>query len=75
MAAYRESEDLINVGAYVKGTNPKVDKAIAVYEDIIGLLRQDASESSSIDDLFDRMVELARKAERLTNPNFSEEEN
>jgi flagellum-specific ATP synthase len=74
MAAYRESEDLINVGAYVKGTNPKVDKAIAVYEDIIGLLRQDASESSSIDDLFDRMVELARKAERLTNPNFSEEE-
>jgi flagellum-specific ATP synthase len=74
MAAYRESEDLINVGAYVKGTNPKVDKAIAVYEDIIGLLRQDASESSSIDDLFDRMVELARKAERLTNPNFSNDQ-
>ncbi len=41
----------------------KDQKPIAVYEDIIGLLRQDASESSSIDDLFDRMVELASHLE------------
>ena len=29
LAAYRDSEDLINIGAYVKGSNPKVDMAIA----------------------------------------------
>jgi flagellum-specific ATP synthase len=74
LAAYKESEDLINVGAYVKGTNAKVDKAIAIYDDVIGLLRQDASETSSLDDLYDRMVEMARKAERLTNPEFTEKQ-
>lgn len=34
MAVYRESEDLINIGAYAKGSNPKIDRAI----DLIGPL-------------------------------------
>ena len=29
LAVYSESEDLINIGAYVAGTNPKLDEAIA----------------------------------------------
>ena len=33
-------EDLINVGAYVSGTNLRVDKAIKVYDEIIGFLKQ-----------------------------------
>lgn len=74
MAAYKDSEDLINVGAYIKGTNPKVDKAIAINEDLTSLLRQDASEATSLDDLFDRMVEIARKAEKIVNPEFTQEE-
>lgn len=65
LASYKESEDLINVGAYSRGTNPKVDKAIAVYDEIINLLRQDASESSTLDDLYDRMIEIAKRAENL----------
>lgn len=28
LATYSEAEDLINIGAYIKGTNPKIDKAI-----------------------------------------------
>ena len=28
MAVYKESEDLINIGAYKRGTNKKIDKAI-----------------------------------------------
>lgn len=28
VAIYRESEDLINIGAYVKGSNPKIDRSI-----------------------------------------------
>lgn len=74
LAAYKEAEDLINVGAYVRGTNPKVDKSMAIYEDLTNLLKQDASEASSIDDLYDRMVELARKAEKMTNPQFNQDE-
>jgi flagellum-specific ATP synthase len=71
MSAYNESEDLINVGAYANGTNAKVDKAIIINEKITALLRQDMDESSTIDELFDRMVDMAREAELSTNPNFS----
>ena len=34
MATYREAEDLINIGAYVAGSNPRVDLAIARYDAI-----------------------------------------
>lgn len=70
MASYKEAEDLINVGAYAHGTNPKVDKAILVYEDLMELLKQKVEESSTIDDLYDRMVDIARKAETGIDPNY-----
>lgn len=41
MAVYRESEDLINVGAYKKGTNPEIDEAIACQSDLNRFLKQD----------------------------------
>ena len=74
MSSYLEAEDLINVGAYVPGSNPKVDKAIAINNDMINLLRQEADESQTIDQLFDVMIEIARKAEKSTDPNFQNED-
>lgn len=65
LAAYKESEDLITVGAYARGSNPKVDKAIMIYDDLINLLRQQIEEAGTIDELFDRMLEIARKAENI----------
>ena len=73
LASYTDSEDLINVGAYVQGTNPKVDKAIAIYPGLIDLLRQFEDEKASISELYDQMVELARTAERAVNPHLMEE--
>ncbi len=75
MAAYRENEDLITVGAYARGSNPKVDKALVIYDELMGLMRQEQGLSSyyKIDELYDRMVELARKAERAINPDFGQE--
>ena len=65
MASYKEAEELINVGAYVQGTSPKIDKAIRVIDDINNFLKQDIdfADFLSIDQIFDQMVELARKAE------------
>lgn len=63
LASYKESEDLITVGAYARGSNAKVDKAIVIYDDLISLLRQQIEDSFTIDELFDRMLEIARKAE------------
>lgn len=70
MAAYNENEDLISVGAYARGSNHKVDKALVIYEELMDLLRQvqGMSEGLKIDELYDRMVELARKAENAVNP-------
>jgi flagellum-specific ATP synthase len=44
-----------------------VDKALIVYDDIMNLLKQTQgmTEFLSIDTLFDRMVEIARKAENI----------
>ena len=41
LAVYHDAEDLINVGAYVKGSNPDIDKAIAQIGGINEFLRQE----------------------------------
>jgi flagellum-specific ATP synthase len=70
LASYKESEDLITVGAYARGSNPKVDKAISIYDDLVNLLRQQIEESFTIDQLFERMIEIARKAESSVDPSY-----
>lgn len=72
MSAYKQSEDLILVGAYARGSNPKVDKAISIIDDLTALLRQDVSEKLDIPQLFDQMLEIARKAERAVDPSFQQ---
>ncbi len=47
LATYKQSEDLINVGAYVKGSNPAVDEAIQYYDRINAFLRQDINEKTT----------------------------
>jgi len=55
MAIYRESEDLINIGAYKKGTNPKLDAAIEKIEAINQFLKQNVNEKSDIEQTLDKM--------------------
>ncbi len=40
MATYRDAQDLINIGAYQKGSNPAIDEAIKLNDPINELLRQ-----------------------------------
>jgi len=44
MAAYREAKDLVEIGAYVSGSNPLVDRAIRQKDAVDGFLRQDITE-------------------------------
>lgn len=44
LAEHARHEDLISIGAYQKGTNPKVDEAIARHDPIIRYLRQEREE-------------------------------
>ncbi len=50
LATYREAEDLINIGAYAEGSNPKIDLAIQKFEAFNQFLRQDIRESTSMAD-------------------------
>jgi flagellum-specific ATP synthase len=50
MATYKDSEDLINIGAYVKGSNKKIDKAILYNDSIEAYLKQGVNENTDIDD-------------------------
>ena len=40
MSLYKQNEDLINVGAYLRGSNPKIDLAIEKFPEIEKFLRQ-----------------------------------
>jgi flagellum-specific ATP synthase len=47
LATYREAEDLINIGAYVSGANPKIDDAIRYIDAMNGYLLQPADQGST----------------------------
>ena len=49
ISTYREAQDLINIGAYVAGSNPSIDEAIRLNEPINALLRQGIDEQFSFD--------------------------
>ena len=58
MAAIRDSEDLVNVGAYVEGSNPRIDGARARQEAIKSFLCQESDALSSFTDTVEALRAL-----------------
>ncbi|WP_378957106.1 flagellar protein export ATPase FliI [Pelosinus sp. sgz500959] len=58
MATYREAEDLINIGAYSTGNNPRIDLAIAKIDAVKAFLQQDVSEKMTINETISRLLTL-----------------
>ncbi|MGF7399656.1 flagellar protein export ATPase FliI [Thermoanaerobacterium thermosaccharolyticum] len=50
LSVYEESEDLINIGAYAKGSNPKIDEAILLHDDMINYIKQTTDENYNFED-------------------------
>jgi flagellum-specific ATP synthase len=61
MAAYRDHEDLISIGAYRRGSNRLVDAAIEMQDDIHAFLRQPVEQSSTLDATRDGLMKLQQK--------------
>ncbi|SHE56963.1 flagellar protein export ATPase FliI [Clostridium fallax] len=61
LATFKESEDLINIGAYVRGSNRKVDLAIDYNESIVSYLKQGIKESTSFEESRERLVSMFRR--------------
>jgi flagellum-specific ATP synthase len=57
-SAYRRSRDLIAVGAYVRGSDPIIDRAIALYPQLIAYLQQDMLQPASVQDSRQRLRQV-----------------
>ncbi len=62
LAAYREVEDLVQIGAYAKGSNPVADAAIALKPKLDALLRQGNEEREPFEEAKRKMLNIAVEA-------------
>ena len=62
LATYRQAEDLINIGAYSRGNNPKIDHAIAHHSLINEFLKQDMYEHDDLWATQERLCGLVKEA-------------
>jgi flagellum-specific ATP synthase len=60
LSTYRDAEDLVNIGAYVAGSNPEIDSALRLMPKLRGFLQQGLYEKARFDDLEDRMSRVLK---------------
>lgn len=68
VATYRDAEDLINIGAYQKGSNPAIDQSIDLIGPIESFIRQGIKEKVSYDDCVKQVMQLAVRAVQPPQP-------
>jgi flagellum-specific ATP synthase len=61
LSVYRDAEDLIQLGAYVAGSNAELDASIRLRPELLEFLRQDHNATSSIDETLGRLENLAAR--------------
>jgi FliI/YscN family ATPase len=65
LAAYRDAEDLIQLGAYVAGSNPLLDASISLRPELLDFLRQDHLSNSPLPETLSKLQELAVRLDTL----------
>ncbi|APJ26921.1 flagellar protein export ATPase FliI [Bacillus sp. H15-1] len=50
LSTYQNSEDLINIGAYKKGSSREIDEAIQFHPKLISFLKQEVDEAASLEE-------------------------
>lgn len=68
-ASYIDSKDLIEVGAYKKGSNPKVDVALAEIENINNFLRQDIYEKTDYKETLAMLIDIQNRCKKMLDQN------
>ncbi len=56
LVTYRDARDLINIGAYVKGSNEKIDYACNMLEQINAFLRQEIADKAGYEETVSRLI-------------------
>jgi len=58
IATYKKAEDLINIGAYVEGSNPEIDNAIKMTGSVNSFLKQDIDEKVGFEESKEQLLAL-----------------
>lgn len=61
LATYKEAEDLINIGAYVRGSNPQIDHSLSKINLLRSFLKQDMNEKTLYNYTVSRLNEIIEK--------------
>lgn len=61
LATYQRAEDLINLGAYVKGTNKDIDYAIQKIDSTRAFLQQDVDDKANYYESIEKMIDIYTK--------------
>lgn len=72
LSTYSEAQDLINIGAYKDGSNPKVDRAKGLIEEIRTFLKQDVNCPSNIEESISMIKNIATKQIQVENNNTAQ---
>ena len=67
MAAYEKARDLINIGAYVSGSDPEIDEAVRAIPAIEEFLLQSQNESFLFDETFRRLIAIETKGKEINH--------
>jgi flagellum-specific ATP synthase len=59
LSTYFKAEDMVNIGAYKQGANPKIDLALAKIDDFTAFLRQPVEEPSTMEEAISRLQRIA----------------
>ncbi len=62
LATFKEAEELINIGAYVPGANPDIDKARNVMPELNAILQQDMLDNTPYENTMRKIMEVAQKS-------------
>jgi len=63
MATYQDARDLIDVGAYERGSNPKIDLAIEMMPEINTFLKQSVKDLVSMDSTIEQLKDMMRNVQ------------
>jgi flagellar biosynthesis/type III secretory pathway ATPase len=61
LAAYSDAEDLIQLGAYIAGSNPVLDTSIRFRPELLDFLQQSQTATTPLEETLSRMESLAAK--------------
>jgi len=73
LSAYRDAEDLIQLGAYVSGSNSLLDTSIRLRPELLDFLRQDHTGTASFHDTMSRMQDLALRLSAGSAPGAAQQ--